>query len=176
MMTPEKDFCRSSFLRSDGVLSDMRNLFWQQRTEQYPGCFWRKRTLQFSALLSHRGQSCTYHWRMADQRRSKPENLLEFHSGQRLPELKLDWSASPDRTSPCDLPCGRPRTPASWAGRTSDGWSDKLRPETQDADFSETHNPNNVPIYEHFGFKTYGIVEKPHFDLKQYCMIREATV
>ena len=24
--------------------------------------------------------------------------------------------------------------------------------------------------------KTYGIVEKPHFDLKQYCMIREATV
>ena len=40
----------------------------------------------------------------------------------------------------------------------------------------ETHNPNNVPIYEHFGFKTYGIVEKPHFDLKQYCMIREATV
>ena len=40
----------------------------------------------------------------------------------------------------------------------------------------ETHNPNNVPIYEHFGFKTYGIVETPHFDLKQYCMIREATV
>ena len=40
----------------------------------------------------------------------------------------------------------------------------------------ETHNPNNVPIYEHFGFKTYGIVEKPHFGLKQYCMIREATV
>ena len=27
-----------------------------------------------------------------------------------------------------------------------------------------------------FGFKTYGIVENPHFDLKQYCMIREATV
>ena len=40
----------------------------------------------------------------------------------------------------------------------------------------ETHNPNNVPIYEHFGFITNGIVEKPHFDLKQYCMIREATV
>ena len=124
------------FLRSDGVLSDMRNLFWQQRTEQYPGCFWRKRTLQFSALLSHRGQSCTYHWRMADQRRSKPENLLEFHSGQGLPELKLDRSASPDRASPCDLPCSRPWTPASWTGRTSDGWGDKLCPETQDADFS----------------------------------------
>ncbi|MDD6413890.1 MAG: GNAT family N-acetyltransferase, partial [Blautia sp.] len=40
----------------------------------------------------------------------------------------------------------------------------------------ETHNPNNVPIYKHFGFKTYGIVEKHHFGLKQYCMIREATV
>ena len=40
----------------------------------------------------------------------------------------------------------------------------------------ETHNPNNVPIYEHFGFKTYGIVEKPHFGLKQYCMIKEASV
>ena len=40
----------------------------------------------------------------------------------------------------------------------------------------ETHNPDNVPIYEHFGFKVYGIVEKSHFNLKQYCMIREATV
>lgn len=38
----------------------------------------------------------------------------------------------------------------------------------------ETHNPDNVPIYEHFGFKVYGIVENSHFDLKQYCMIREA--
>lgn len=37
----------------------------------------------------------------------------------------------------------------------------------------ETHNPGNVPIYEHFGFKVYGVVEKPHFNLKQYCMIRE---
>lgn len=37
----------------------------------------------------------------------------------------------------------------------------------------ETHNPANVPIYEHFGFKVYGVLEKPHFDLKQYCMIRE---
>ena len=37
----------------------------------------------------------------------------------------------------------------------------------------ETHNPNNVPFYEHLGFKTFGIVEKPHFGLKQYCMIKE---
>lgn len=37
----------------------------------------------------------------------------------------------------------------------------------------ETHNPANVPIYEHFGFKVYGVLEKPHFDLKQYWMIRE---
>ena len=36
----------------------------------------------------------------------------------------------------------------------------------------ETHNPDNVPLYEHFGFKVYGVLEK-HFDLKQYCMIRE---
>ena len=36
----------------------------------------------------------------------------------------------------------------------------------------ETHNPDNVPLYEHFGFKVYGVMEK-HFDLKQYCMIRE---
>lgn len=39
----------------------------------------------------------------------------------------------------------------------------------------ETHNPDNVPIYEHFGFKVYGIVEKSHFNLKQYCMIKEAS-
>ena len=36
----------------------------------------------------------------------------------------------------------------------------------------ETHNEKNVAMYEHFGFKLYGIVKK-HFDLKQYCMIRE---
>lgn len=36
----------------------------------------------------------------------------------------------------------------------------------------ETHNPDNVPMYQHFGFKVFGIVQK-HFDLKQYCMIRE---
>lgn len=38
----------------------------------------------------------------------------------------------------------------------------------------ETHNPQNVPMYQHFGFKVYGIVEKSHFHLKQYCMTREA--
>ena len=27
-------------------------------------------------------------------------------------------------------------------------------------------------MYEHFGFKLYGVMEK-HFDLKQYCLIRE---
>ena len=36
----------------------------------------------------------------------------------------------------------------------------------------ETHNPDNVPMYEHFGFILFGIVQK-HFDLKQYCLIRE---
>lgn len=36
----------------------------------------------------------------------------------------------------------------------------------------ETHNPRNVPMYEHFGFKVFGVVEK-HFELKQYCMIKE---
>lgn len=37
----------------------------------------------------------------------------------------------------------------------------------------ETHSPFNVPLYQHFGFKIFGIVEKKHFHLKQYCMIRE---
>ena len=32
--------------------------------------------------------------------------------------------------------------------------------------------PENVPLYEHFGFKVFGVVEK-HFDLKQYCLVRE---
>ena len=36
----------------------------------------------------------------------------------------------------------------------------------------ETHNEHNVAMYEHFGFKLYGVMEK-HFDLKQYCLIRE---
>ena len=29
------------------------------------------------------------------------------------------------------------------------------------------YKPKNVPLYEHFGFKVFGVVEK-HFDLKQY--------
>ncbi|MCI7262944.1 MAG: GNAT family N-acetyltransferase [Clostridiaceae bacterium] len=37
----------------------------------------------------------------------------------------------------------------------------------------ETHNPKNVAFYQQFGFKIFGIVEK-HFELKQYCLIREA--
>lgn len=36
----------------------------------------------------------------------------------------------------------------------------------------ETHNPDNVPFYEQYGFKVYGVLEK-HFHLKQYCLIRE---
>lgn len=36
----------------------------------------------------------------------------------------------------------------------------------------ETHNEKNVAFYQHFGFKIFGIVNK-HFDLKQFCMIRE---
>lgn len=36
----------------------------------------------------------------------------------------------------------------------------------------ETHNPNNVEFYQYLGFKLYGVLNK-HFDLKQYCMIRE---
>ena len=37
----------------------------------------------------------------------------------------------------------------------------------------ETHNPDNVPLYEHFGFKVFGVMEK-HFALRQYCLVREA--
>lgn len=36
----------------------------------------------------------------------------------------------------------------------------------------ETHNPGNVAFYQQFGFKIFGVLEK-HFDLKQYCLIRE---
>ena len=36
----------------------------------------------------------------------------------------------------------------------------------------ETHNEKIVAMYEHFGFKLFGIVKK-HFELKQYCLIRE---
>ncbi|OUQ21727.1 GNAT family N-acetyltransferase [Lachnoclostridium sp. An14] len=37
----------------------------------------------------------------------------------------------------------------------------------------ETHNERNVSLYQHFGFKVYGVVEKEYFHLKQYCMVRE---
>lgn len=37
----------------------------------------------------------------------------------------------------------------------------------------ETHNVQNVAMYEHFGFRVFQRIEK-HFDLIQYCMVREA--
>lgn len=37
----------------------------------------------------------------------------------------------------------------------------------------ETHNPRNVAFYQQFGFKIFGVLEK-HFELKQYCLVREA--
>ena len=37
----------------------------------------------------------------------------------------------------------------------------------------ETHNPKNVAFYQQFGFQIFGVLEK-HFNLKQYCLIREA--
>lgn len=36
----------------------------------------------------------------------------------------------------------------------------------------ETHNEKNLSFYSHFGFKTFGIVEKD-MGLKQYCLVRE---
>jgi len=35
----------------------------------------------------------------------------------------------------------------------------------------ETHNPNNLSIYEHYGFKVLKVLQS-HMDLKQYCMLR----
>ena len=37
----------------------------------------------------------------------------------------------------------------------------------------ETHNEKNVDMYRHFGFRVFEVVEE-HFDLKQYCLIRQA--
>lgn len=36
----------------------------------------------------------------------------------------------------------------------------------------ETHNPKNVDMYKHFGFKMYDTIQK-HFGLTQYCMIKQ---
>ena len=35
----------------------------------------------------------------------------------------------------------------------------------------ETHNPNNVSLYQQLGFEIYEVLEK-HFHLKQFCMVR----
>lgn len=39
----------------------------------------------------------------------------------------------------------------------------------------ETHNPNNVPIYQRFGFEVVDTRSAPGMDLKQYCMLRPAA-
>ncbi len=36
----------------------------------------------------------------------------------------------------------------------------------------ETHNNNNVGLYEHFGFELVKTIESDNTDVKQYCMIR----
>ncbi len=35
----------------------------------------------------------------------------------------------------------------------------------------ETHNPDNLRMYEHYGFEIFRVL-KSHMDLKQYCMLR----
>ena len=35
----------------------------------------------------------------------------------------------------------------------------------------ETHNEQNVSLYEHYGFRLYEVMQK-HFQLKQFCMVR----
>ena len=37
----------------------------------------------------------------------------------------------------------------------------------------ETHNPSNVGLYEHFGFKLMKTISSPDTGVQQYCMIRE---
>jgi ribosomal protein S18 acetylase RimI-like enzyme len=37
----------------------------------------------------------------------------------------------------------------------------------------ETHNPSNVGLYEHFGFKLVKTISSPKTPIQQYCMIRE---
>lgn len=37
----------------------------------------------------------------------------------------------------------------------------------------ETHNPSNVGLYEHFGFKLVKTISSPETNVQQYCMIRK---
>jgi ribosomal protein S18 acetylase RimI-like enzyme len=37
----------------------------------------------------------------------------------------------------------------------------------------ETHNYNNVGLYEHFGFELVKAITSPEIEIKQYCMIRK---
>ncbi len=36
----------------------------------------------------------------------------------------------------------------------------------------ESNNPNNIPIYEHFGFNLVKTIAKDEIDLRQYCFIK----
>lgn len=36
----------------------------------------------------------------------------------------------------------------------------------------ETHNPDNVGLYQHFGFELVKTLTSPETEIKQYCMIR----
>ena len=36
----------------------------------------------------------------------------------------------------------------------------------------ETHNPANLPRYNHYGFDVYKTL-KSHFELTQYCLVRQ---
>lgn len=40
----------------------------------------------------------------------------------------------------------------------------------------ETHNPNNVGLYGHFGFELVKTIASQSIEIKQYCMIRQPTI
>ena len=97
---------------------------------------------------------------------------MEFCKRAGLFKFPLDRSASSGGTPSCDLSGS---TPHYAAPRLAAVLMEEVIAYAQSHHLMvslETHNPANVPMYEHFGFKIFGIVQK-NFDLKQYCMIRE---
>ena len=99
--------------------------------------------------------------------------FLEFYAWKRLSQLGMDGTASSDPAAACDLTTVDP-------AYQHHGLAEMMMQEVIDQAEEhgmmislETHNPKNVAFYEHLGFKTFGVVEKAPFHLKQYCMIRE---
>ena len=133
--------------------------------------------------------------------KAEPYNMLHFYLSEALAEIKTDGyllKEDPSMKTFMNFMIGRDYLNSSWTDQLHQtnrlhiiylavnpqlqhhGIAGKLIGEVVDyGDRNkmmitlETHNPQNINMYKHFGSQIYDTIQK-HFGLIQYCMIKQA--